>query len=126
MRARAARQKLRDHALSLPGAWEDHPWGEDVAKVGRKVFVFFGHQTGDLFVGTKLSRSLLYARSRPFVQKFGYGLDEAGWIAARFTQNDEVPVDLLGEWIDESYESVAPKKRAVAAKKRAAKKPAAG
>src|SRR5580765_6325807 len=29
-------------ALALPGAYEDHPWGETVAKVNRKVFVFFG------------------------------------------------------------------------------------
>jgi predicted DNA-binding protein (MmcQ/YjbR family) len=29
-------------ALALPDAFEDHPWGETVAKVGRKVFAFFG------------------------------------------------------------------------------------
>ncbi len=110
MRAAAARKALRAHALSLPGAWEDHPWDEDVAKVGKKVFVFFGRAGTELFVGTKLSRSLLFARSRPFVQEFGYGLDKAGWVAARFKASDDVPVDLLKEWIDESYESVAPKK----------------
>ena len=29
-------------ALGLPEAWEDHPWGETVVKVAKKVFVFFG------------------------------------------------------------------------------------
>jgi len=112
VRARAARRRLREHALSLAGAWENHPWEEDVTKVGKKVFVFFGREGPELFVGAKLSRSLLFARSRPFVQKFGYGLDRAGWVAARFKGDDEIPIDLLTEWIDESYESVAPRRRA--------------
>ena len=28
----------------FPGTHEDHPWGEHVAKVGKKVFVFFGRR----------------------------------------------------------------------------------
>ena len=32
----------RAFAAGLPEAWEDHPWGESVYKVGKKVFVFFG------------------------------------------------------------------------------------
>lgn len=39
---RSAKPRLRAYALSLPEAWLDHPWGEDVVKVGKKVFVFFG------------------------------------------------------------------------------------
>ena len=38
----AVRQRLRSHALGLPEAWEDHPWGETVVKVGKKVFAFLG------------------------------------------------------------------------------------
>jgi hypothetical protein len=34
--------ELVKFALGYPGAWEDHPWGETVAKVKTKVFVFFG------------------------------------------------------------------------------------
>lgn len=107
---RSAKQRLLTFALSLPGAWEAHPWGETVAKVGKKVFVFFGHEdTANLFVGVKLPASLLYARTLPFTQKFGYGLDRADWITARFSRDDEVPIDLLEEWIEESYRAVAPK-----------------
>ena len=36
------RQKLLRFALALPEAYEDHPWDETVAKVRKKVFVFFG------------------------------------------------------------------------------------
>ena len=39
-------QPLRAFAFGLPEAWEDHPWGESVAKVGKKVFVFFGTTDG--------------------------------------------------------------------------------
>jgi predicted DNA-binding protein (MmcQ/YjbR family) len=106
-RARAA---LRRYALSFPDAWEDHPWGEDVVKVGKKVFVFLGRSpdTG-VGIGVKLPRSLLYARSRPFTGPIGYGMDRSGWIAARFEKGVDVPVDLMKEWIAESYAAVAPR-----------------
>ncbi|HEX3220671.1 MAG TPA: MmcQ/YjbR family DNA-binding protein, partial [Candidatus Limnocylindria bacterium] len=38
---------MREFAFGLPDAWEDHPWGESVAKVGKKVFVFFGADADD-------------------------------------------------------------------------------
>lgn len=107
---RVAKEKLRAHALALPGAWEDHPWGENVAKVGKKVFVFFGLESDDLMVGVKLPRSLLFARTQQFVHRMGYGMDASGWVAVRFAKGDDVPMDLLLEWIDESYEAIAPKK----------------
>src|SRR6058998_4033757 len=104
---RAARKALLAHALTHKGAWEDHPWGEDVAKVGKKIFVFFGQEGPDLGVGVKLPRSLLYARAQPFVQRMGYGMDKSGWVVARFAMGDAVPVELLRSWIDESYEAIA-------------------
>jgi predicted DNA-binding protein (MmcQ/YjbR family) len=104
---KAARSELKAHALKHDGAWEDHPWDEDVAKVGKKIFVFFGRKGADLGVGVKLPRSLLYARAQRFVQKMGYGMDKSGWIAARFAAGESVPVDLLKSWIDESYEAIA-------------------
>ena len=35
-------EKVREFALGMPGAIEDFPWGESVAKVNKKVFVFLG------------------------------------------------------------------------------------
>ena len=113
----ATRKALLAHALKHDGAWEDHPWGEDVAKVGKKIFVFFGQEGPDLGVGVKLPRSLLYARAQPFVERMGYGMDKSGWVAARFAKGEEVPVALLRSWIDESYEAIAatalPKRKAL-------------
>lgn len=105
--AKAARKTLLAHALKHEGAWVDHPWGEDVAKVGKKIFVFFGLAGPELMVGVKLPRSLLYARAQKFVQEFGYGMDKSGWVRALFATDDEIPVALLRSWIDESYAAIA-------------------
>lgn len=56
--ARKVRAKLRDFALSLPEASEDLPWGERVAKVKKKVFVFLGRDMDVHFgLGVKLPQS---------------------------------------------------------------------
>jgi predicted DNA-binding protein (MmcQ/YjbR family) len=118
---------LRDFALSLPGAEEHFPWGERVAKVGGKVFVFLGHadpaklaaspaksehvgEPGSLSLSVKLPSSHLEALSLPFAKPTGYGLGRSGWVSARFGAKDRPPVDLLRAWIEESYRAIAPKK----------------
>jgi hypothetical protein len=50
-RPRATRRRLLEFALRFPGAWLDHPWGEDVAKVGKKVFVFLGAEDDPAHLG---------------------------------------------------------------------------
>src|SRR6266566_5188910 len=104
----AARKLLRAHALKHLEAWADEPWpGDRVAKVGKKIFVFFGGEGSDVSIGVKLPRSLLFAHAQPFVTKMGYGMDKSGWVVARFGKGDKLPLGLLRSWIDESYETVA-------------------
>ncbi len=110
--ARAA-DLLLAHALSYPGAWEDHPWGERVAKVGKKVFLFFGHdhRGGEtLTLAVKLPRSGVGALDRPECSPTGYGLGKSGWVSAKYERGDLPPVELVKGWIDESYRAIAPKK----------------
>ena len=97
-------------ALSLPEAWEDHPWGESVAKVGKKVFVFFGIVETDsgLRFTVKLRDSHEEAMSMPWVVPAGYGLDRGGWVTA--VAPDDAPLEMITGWIEESYRIVAPKK----------------
>lgn len=104
--------RLRAYALSLPEAWEDHPWGESVAKVGKKVFAFLG-RPGDGTYGfsVKLPQSADGVLHLPFTQPTGYGLGKSGWVSVTLTAGDDVPpLEMLCTWIDESYRAIAPKK----------------
>ncbi len=101
---------LRRYALAFPGTHEDHPWGERVAKVGKKVFVFFGSGEGGLSLSVKLPESNGVALMLPFTAPTNYGLGKSGWVTASFEPDDHPSVDMLREWIEESYRAVAPKK----------------
>jgi predicted DNA-binding protein (MmcQ/YjbR family) len=112
---------LRDYALRFPEAREEFPWGERVIKVRGKIFVFMGGQDGELRVSVKLPVSFEMALTLPFTAPTGYGLGRARWITARFAKRDKPPLDLLQDWILQSYRAVAPKKLAglVEARRRA-------
>lgn len=107
------RQRLRAFALALPEAYEDHPWGESVAKVNRKVFVFLG--TGEpadrVAFTVKLADSHDQALSLPCAEPTGYGLGRAGWVTVTVGP-DTPPLPVCSDWVEESYRLVAPKRLA--------------
>ncbi len=120
----AVMRELRAFALGLPGAHEDFPWGERVAKVGKKVFVFLGKADGEACapgpkgagqapsgpsLSCKLPSSRLEALTMPFAEPTAYGLGKSGWVTARFSAKEALPGALLRLWIEESYRAVAPK-----------------
>jgi predicted DNA-binding protein (MmcQ/YjbR family) len=113
VKPRDAFKALKVKAKACPGAWEDHPWGETVYKVGKKVFVFMGvdNDDGTFGLSCKLPDSHEAAITMfSFAAPTGYGLGKAGWVSARFGKKDDVPVGLLEQWIAESYAAVAPKR----------------
>ncbi|HEX4421747.1 MAG TPA: MmcQ/YjbR family DNA-binding protein [Kofleriaceae bacterium] len=130
-----AERALRDHALAKPEATEHFPWGERAIKVKGKVFLFMFADATRLSLSTKLPDSSGIALMLPFAKPTGYGLGKAGWVSAAFEPGEPPPVEMLCNWIDESYRAVAPAKLAALAaatastkppaKKPAAKKPAA-
>jgi predicted DNA-binding protein (MmcQ/YjbR family) len=104
------REQLRVAALALPGAWEDHPWGETVVKVRKKIFVFLGlDETEPYSVGVKLTDSHALGLAVPGAAPSGYGLGKAGWVKVPITL-DGPSVDVLADFVEESYRNVAPKK----------------
>ena len=107
----AVRQELLDFALRLPEAYEDHPWGESVAKVNKKVFAFFGTGEGASRVGftVKLTDSHDQALSLPCAEPTGYGLARAGWLTI-WLDTSPPPTDVCTDWIEESYRLIAPKR----------------
>jgi predicted DNA-binding protein (MmcQ/YjbR family) len=90
-------------ALSLPEAWEDHPWGDTVVKVRKKVFVFVGSDR----ITVKLAEAHEHALSIDGAEPTGYGLGKAGWVTVPVAG---VAEDVLRDWIEESYRLVAPKR----------------
>ena len=105
--------RLMKLALTYPEAWEDDPWGDTVVKVRKKIFLFCGVHDVDgrnvLGVTVKLPDSREFALSFEWTEPTGYGLGKAGWVSCRFPVGSDVPMDLVEEWIDESYRAIAPK-----------------
>lgn len=96
-------------ALGYPQAVEEFPSGERVVKVRGKIFVFFGTPGEDFGMSVKLPDSHPIALAQPFTSPSSHGLGRAGWVTVRYPPGEDPPLDMLEDWLDESYRSVAPK-----------------
>lgn len=104
----SALETLQAAAEAYPETWVDHPWGEVAVKVRKKVFVFLHQSAEALHVTVKLPVSGEDALGMPGVSPTGYGLGRHGWVSAKIPVDEDVPVEMLRAWIDESYRAVAP------------------
>ncbi|ADD44716.1 MmcQ/YjbR family DNA-binding protein [Stackebrandtia nassauensis] len=104
------RTTLLEFALSLPEAWRDAPWGEEdvVVKVRKKIFAFLGSDEDPSSVTVKLRDGHGHAMSLPGAKPTGYGLGRHGWVSLPLAEVAE-DVELLCDWVEESYRLVAPK-----------------
>lgn len=117
---------VREFCLALPGAWEDFPWEDHpVIKVGKKVFAFLPHAPYFRLV-IKLPLSRDEALSYPQASLSGYGLGRFNWCEiplgdpqadpadpqATLAPDGGPELDLLCDWVLESYRAVAPKRLA--------------
>jgi predicted DNA-binding protein (MmcQ/YjbR family) len=108
---------LRDHAqayaLSFPGAYAEHPWGQTVIKVKRKVFLFVNGAIAPedgVSLSVKLPHSGADVLELPVAEPMGYGMGKHGSVTVLIMRDDWVQLRLLETWIDESYRAVAPKR----------------
>ncbi|WP_030315158.1 MmcQ/YjbR family DNA-binding protein [Streptomyces sp. NRRL B-3229] len=107
-------EKVREFALGLPGAAEEFPWGETVAKVNGKVFVFLGVSDGSYPMGVtvklKDAEAHAHALTSPGAEPAGYGLGKAGWVRVPLAEQGAPAGELLCDWVEESYRAIAPKR----------------
>ena len=123
--SRHAWDDIRTFALRLPGAEEDAPWGEIAIKVRRKpgvppwrkdgtgvygpMFLWLGRRDAVApSVCVKLTGSYEEAvqvgRATPTTMS---GLGQWGWLTVPLAGID---LELVRDWVEESYRNVAPKK----------------
>jgi predicted DNA-binding protein (MmcQ/YjbR family) len=108
-RRRRVRPAIVEFALSLPEARLDQPWeDDDVAKVAAKIFAFLGDETSTT-LAVKLPESADHALSIPGARPTAYGLGKHGWVTVPI-DHDDAPLELLLDWVEESYRAVAPKR----------------
>ena len=103
-------EDLLAYCMAKPGAWQDEPWeGDVVAKVGGKIFAFFG--SGTTSVGLKCGSTRDTAdewlhRYPDDASVMAY-IGRSGWNTLRIA--GAIPDDELIEAIDASYAAIVSK-----------------
>ena len=106
-----ALKELRAFGLAYPGAHTKSPWaGHLDLAVKDKTFAYLSLEGEPLGISCKLPHSNIGALVLPFAKPAGYGLGKSGWVTASFGPKDKLSIELLEDWMDESYRAIAPKK----------------
>jgi predicted DNA-binding protein (MmcQ/YjbR family) len=102
--------RLREFGMKYPGAHFKSPWpGHMDLAVNDKTFAYLSLEGEALGISCKLPHSAGAALMLPFTQPTAYGLGKSGWVSASYGDDDRPDVEMLEEWIDESYRAQAPK-----------------
>jgi len=102
-------EELLAYCLAKPGAWQDEPWeGDTVAKVGNKIFAFFGSGSS---VGVKCgpSREVADEWLKRYPDDAGVMayIGRSGWNTLKI--DGAIPPDEVLEAVDSSYDAVVSK-----------------
>jgi predicted DNA-binding protein (MmcQ/YjbR family) len=98
--------RIKEHCLAKPGAFEDHPWSETVFKVGPKgkIFCTCDESPGITVKATLERQSVLI--QHPNIEVAAY-VGRHGWVTVSIPDQDTF--DLAIDLIDDSYQMIAPK-----------------
>jgi predicted DNA-binding protein (MmcQ/YjbR family) len=101
--------KVKAYCLAKPGAFEDHPWGDTVFKVGTKgkIFCSCGTQTPVITVKSTIDKQAALLQ-HPNIEIAAY-VGRHGWVTVHLRDQDTYDMGL--ELIDESFDLIAPKRR---------------
>jgi predicted DNA-binding protein (MmcQ/YjbR family) len=117
-------KELREFGLRYPSAHLKSPWpGHLDLAVKDKTFAYLSVEGEPFSISCKLPESNALALLLPFTEPTAYGLGKSGWVSAKFSDG-KLPLEMLKDWIDESYRAQAPKKLVRSLAPRA--RPAAG
>ena len=97
---------LQSHCLSLPGAWEDYPWGDIVYKVGAKMFAATGTALPLTVTVKAMPEDADVLVQLPHVSRAAY-VGRHGWVSVQVS--DEVTLDHAKELFQASYDLVRAK-----------------
>jgi predicted DNA-binding protein (MmcQ/YjbR family) len=101
-------ERLRAHCLGKPGAWPDSPWeGDQVAKVGGKIFAFLGSESVGLKCGATRDEADEWLARFPDDASVMPYIGRSGWNTLRI--DGAIPDDDLVEAVDGSYDTVVAK-----------------
>jgi predicted DNA-binding protein (MmcQ/YjbR family) len=101
-------EELVVHGLGKPGAWADEPWeGDQVVKVGKKIFLFCGSPDSDPHT---LTVRCPPGEVEAWRQRYPESIGPAPYLGARawnrVVLDGSVPEDDLLTLVDDSYDSV--------------------
>ena len=107
----AALEELYTFGLAYPAAHTKAPWpGHRDLAVNDKTFAYMSLPGEPIRISCKLPHSADAALELPFTTPTEYGLGKSGWVSVNIPEGESVPVELLKQWIDESYRAQAPKR----------------
>ena len=112
--ADAVLRELRAFGLAYPGAHTKSPWpGHADLAVKDKTFAYLSVDGEPFYVGCKLPRSNAVALMLPGAKPMDYGLGKSGWVGIQFAgvAVKDINIDMLKQWIEESYRAQASKRR---------------
>jgi predicted DNA-binding protein (MmcQ/YjbR family) len=98
------------YCLAKPGAWRDEPWeGDGVAKVGKKIFAFFGSEGPSVGLKCGPDRDVAdeWLTRYPHDASVMAYIGRSGWNTLRV--GGAIPDDEILAAVDASYDAVVAK-----------------